>query len=64
MRILDGKDSDPASGNSDPEFLSWILIFIYPESRVLGLATTKRGGQKVVVKPFFVATIFTKFLII
>ncbi len=53
---------------ADPDVYpgSWILIFSHPRSRISDpkTATKERAEKKLVVKPFFVATNFTKLNII
>jgi hypothetical protein len=53
-------------GVVDPECLSRILIFTHSGSRIPDpkTATKERDEKKLVVKPIFVATNFTKFKII
>jgi hypothetical protein len=49
----------------DPGFLSRILIFTYPGSRIPDPKTaTKERDEKIVVIPLFEATKFTKWKII
>jgi hypothetical protein len=52
--IRDGK-------NSDPGYLSWILIFIYPGFRVLGLAITKEGTKSLLLTQQVLRNFFSNF---
>jgi hypothetical protein len=61
---LDPQHSDSISV-ADPGCLSRILIFTHSGSRIPDPKhQQKRGGKKLVVKPFFLATNFTKLIII